>query len=217
MMASKGKLYGSGLEAVARPCSKCGEHQAADQFRPQTRVCRSCEAARARAAFAANPERAKATARARYANDPERILSKQKARNPNRPRDRYHADPAQAKARRLDWAHRNPGKINALHGMRRARKRNACPPWLTDDQRAAMADIYRAARKAGCQTDHIIPLAGCRQCGAFGLHVPWNLQILSGALNQAKRNLCQECWSGGGSASAGSSCGGSPTKVASQR
>ena len=224
MQATKGKLYGGGLAAVARiggqcraVCSKCGEDKPAIDFRPQKRVCRSCEAAKAREWFRLNPERAKAAARARYAVAPGPILAAQKLRDPNRSTKRYRNNPARAKAQALASAARHPGTRSAIDAKRRSKKRNACPAWLTTEQLAEIRVICRSAKVEGRHVDHIIPLAGCRVCKAHGLHVPWNLQTLSASENASKRNLCQDCWvavRGGGRAPVRSSHGGPPSNVA---
>jgi 5-methylcytosine-specific restriction endonuclease McrA len=65
----------------------------------------------------------------------------------------------------------------------------ATPKWLTVDQWNEMDALYIKARgltkKTGVehQVDHIYPLAGRDSCG---LHVPWNLQILTGLANRRK-------------------------------
>ena len=75
--------------------------------------------------------------------------------------------------------------------IRRARKKSACPPWLTMDDRRKMRAIYKESARLSIETgiqhhvDHIHPLAGKYSCG---LHVPWNLQILTASENQAKYN-----------------------------
>lgn len=71
---------------------------------------------------------------------------------------------------------------------RRAAKRHACPSWVN---RSALADIYVEARRRSQETgikhhvDHIVPLVNERVCG---LHVPWNLQILTAEENLQKSN-----------------------------
>jgi 5-methylcytosine-specific restriction endonuclease McrA len=78
--------------------------------------------------------------------------------------------------RRRIWA----GKVNP----------GALPPWLTDEQREAMQWFYDEARRLTKETrvshvvDHIHPLNGAHSCG---LHVPWNLQVLTDAENKRKR------------------------------
>lgn len=45
--------------------------------------------------------------------------------------------------------------------------------------------VYSEARKAGMTVDHVVPLNGEK---VSGLHVPWNLQILTRSENSAKGN-----------------------------
>lgn len=68
--------------------------------------------------------------------------------------------------------------------------KEAIPPWLTDEQKAAIQWFYDEARRLTAETgvqhvvDHIAPLNGAHSCG---LHVPWNLQVLTDAENKRKR------------------------------
>jgi 5-methylcytosine-specific restriction endonuclease McrA len=84
--------------------------------------------------------------------------------------------------RQLDRA-RNKDKV-AKNALRRARKLQATPPWLTEEQLEQMRKIYRTC-PPGHHVDHIYPLNHPLCCG---LHVPWNLQHLSVEENLAKGN-----------------------------
>lgn len=83
---------------------------------------------------------------------------------------------------------------------RDAQKAGATPAWLTDEQQAAIVAIYRdaASRDTPHHVDHIIPLNHPDVCG---LHVPWNLQVLTAEENLRKSNsfdgtLDNEGWRG---------------------
>lgn len=74
--------------------------------------------------------------------------------------------------------------------LRKARNKKAKPPWLNAEQKKKIQWYYLVAeliRKQGidCQVDHIVPLLGVEVCG---LHVPWNMQILTTYENQTKHN-----------------------------
>ena len=85
----------------------------------------------------------------------------------------------------------HPGQHNAAGARRRAIKLNATPPWLTRRMKLEIQRVYVAAsemyKRDGVryQVDHIIPLQGDTVCG---LHVPWNLQILTINENASKGN-----------------------------
>ena len=89
------------------------------------------------------------------------------------------------------WALKNPAKVSAKGGKRRAAKLNRTPHWLTDDQHNKIKEFYIEARRLTkfygikYHVDHIVPLQGKT---VSGLHVPWNLQILTASENSAKRN-----------------------------
>ncbi|WP_414897002.1 HNH endonuclease signature motif containing protein [Rhodovulum sp. YEN HP10] len=74
---------------------------------------------------------------------------------------------------------------------RTAAKRKASPPWLTDEHLAAIRAVYAEAARLTEATgiphhvDHIIPLT---HPDVQGLHVPWNLQVLTTSENQSKGN-----------------------------
>ena len=60
----------------------------------------------------------------------------------------------------------------------------ATPPWLTPEMIAEMKSIYERAGQ-GQHVDHIVPLTNKIVCG---LHVPWNLQVISEKENLTKSN-----------------------------
>ncbi len=75
--------------------------------------------------------------------------------------------------------------------LRRASKRNATPPWLTKEHLEEIKLLYKKAKLMSMESgetyhvDHIHPLAGKNFCG---LHVPWNLCVISGTDNLSKGN-----------------------------
>ena len=109
----------------------------------------------------------------------------------SRVRAYYHRNTVKVRAAHKAWMRANPGVCNALRAKRDARKLNATPKWMTQAQFKAIAEIYIEARRLqgvdGIRrhVDHIYPLQG-RTCS--GLHVPWNLQILTAEENLKKSN-----------------------------
>ena len=87
------------------------------------------------------------------------------------------------------WAKANPGNCAARCAKRRAAKLQATPPWLTEQHFADIGKFYAEAAKLQAtdgikrHVDHIYPLQGKTVCG---LHVPWNLQILTAVDNRRK-------------------------------
>lgn len=107
------------------------------------------------------------------------------AAHPERSAIRYAADPKRARAFCFAWAQANPEKVCALTAKRRANRLRATPAWLTPEQDTHILDWYRRAKERGLTVDHIIPLSGKMVCG---LHVPWNLALLSAVDNSKKGN-----------------------------
>lgn len=60
----------------------------------------------------------------------------------------------------------------------------ATPPWITDEHKQQIKAIYNS-RGAGENVDHIVPLSNPLVCG---LHVPWNLEVITIKANLAKSN-----------------------------
>lgn len=83
------------------------------------------------------------------------------------------------------WTKANRAKTAAWWALYNAQKIKATPLWLSGQQKSLMLKIYCQAREAGMTVDHIVPLRGRFVCG---LHVPWNLQHLTGPQNSSKGN-----------------------------
>jgi hypothetical protein len=119
--------------------------------------------------------------------------SKWKADNPARlqeyERRVWQDNKEKGRERYRDWAKKNRAKLAAKAGLRRALQDRATPAWV---DKLALEKIYedcQALTKATgvlYHVDHIVPLKNFLVCG---LHVPWNLQLLTASENSRKRNL----------------------------
>jgi hypothetical protein len=115
-------------------------------------------------------------------------------------------DPAKANAARLkhqrsnreDYRRRNseydkahkPQRA-AREAYRRAMKLKATPSWLTDEHIKQMESLYIKRDELRLEdgiiyhVDHVVPLISETVCG---LHVPWNLQVITASDNLTKGN-----------------------------
>ncbi len=104
-----------------------------------------------------------------------------------------HPERAKEVARRSQRKQKllHPERVKAAKIVYRHSARAATPKWLTKEQRAQMRAIKREAQHLTKETgvkhhvDHIIPIVHPEICG---LHVPWNLQILTADENLSKNN-----------------------------
>jgi hypothetical protein len=89
------------------------------------------------------------------------------------------------------WRKNNPDKRAATHAKRRAEQLKATPKWLTKEHFLEIEGFYKLAKLMEKQlggkydVDHIVPFKGSN---VSGLHVPWNLQVLTKKENIKKSN-----------------------------
>ena len=185
-----------------RHCPKCDSDKPLDQFNKDKTTtsgfatwCREC---------------CKAKNKARYnAIRPERLAKQKKwsDANPDKRRKscaaRYERNGDSVRKQALEWAKNNPKRCNAnarkhyrkypekaadRSALRQSRLQFATPPWVDHE---ALLIFYREARAKTRETgikyevDHIHPIVSDILCG---LHVPWNLQILTQFDNRSKGN-----------------------------
>ena len=89
------------------------------------------------------------------------------------------------------WAKNNPEiqKANVKH--RRTKHKQATPKWLTQEHKTEIKQFYLDAMLVSKVTgvpyavDHIVPLRGEL---VSGLHVPWNLAVITREENSKKSN-----------------------------
>ena len=92
---------------------------------------------------------------------------------------------------RNTWKENNPELVKADNKHRRNKHRLATPNWLTQEHKAQIKQKYIEAmaitRGTGVAhvVDHIVPLRGEL---VSGLHVPWNLAVITSKANSKKSN-----------------------------
>jgi 5-methylcytosine-specific restriction endonuclease McrA len=125
-------------------------------------------------------EASKAAGKRYYERNKEAVIARAAARPPE-------------EKRRLQkqYKDQNIDATRADTSVRRRRHREATPAWLTPSERLAMRQLYIQARKLTEITgeryvvDHIVPLRSHEVCG---LHVPWNLRVITQEENLKKSN-----------------------------
>ena len=118
-----------------------------------------------------------------YAKNREKIIAYQK---------KYRNDPSnKEKIRQAKRIYREENKsyLNALKAAYKANKKGSTPDWVNHDEIAKHYDkCKRLNNQAGYikyHVDHVVPLKHKKICG---LHVPWNLQVITAHENCSKRN-----------------------------
>lgn len=105
---------------------------------------------------------------------------------------RANARPIEERVKhREKYKTQNPELYKALTSVRKRRHKHATPSWITKEQKIAIRNLYLQAMALTKITgekyvvDHIIPLINPIVCG---LHVPWNLRVITQEENLKKSN-----------------------------
>lgn len=198
-----------------RTCTKCREAKDANQFYKTvygspSSWCKKCHNKSARANYAkkharpamvtVSPDAPRACTRCsemktcadfgRVRNSPDGLRRMCKACRVAVEQLRYARNAEARKQYGREWGARNRDALRAGKAARKTAVKQATPSWLTAIQRAQVAEFYDIALARTTQTgvahevDHIYPIKGTH---SRGLHVPWNLQVLTAAANNTKR------------------------------
>jgi DNA polymerase III delta prime subunit len=171
-------------------CFKCNQEKPFEAFYSSNTHksgyaswCIVCEAERCKTKNIANRERRLAKAKEWRENHPETARNAIIAwREANKERYTNYF---------VQYSKANRGKVNTKWMKREAAKKSRTPAWLTDDDYWMIEQAYDIANKRtqmlGVQfhVDHIVPLQGKT---VSGLHVPWNLQVITAKENRMKSN-----------------------------
>jgi hypothetical protein len=120
--------------------------------------------------------------------------NKTKAKNPNKYYESNKVwrqnNPDKSASYTCKYIAKNKGDRNLWTANYRSAKDARQPKWLNAGQLFEMESVYNycaALRNVGLDyhVDHIVPLRGDN---VSGLHVPWNLQVITGADNMSKGN-----------------------------
>ena len=164
---------------MSRFCGRCEQHKPPEAFGSHT-YCRVCYNSWRRDWRAKNVDLVRAQIRRAIERDSERFKKyDRKSYLKNR-------EKRIAKSRR--WNIANKSTFAAREAARRAIQKSATPSWVDWSE---IQEIYRKAdertRATGVlhHVDHLVPLKSKIVCG---LHVPWNLRVVTAEENQAKGN-----------------------------
>lgn len=158
-------------------------------------TCAGCVSDAYQAWATKNPEKLKEKDRRRYDEDPEKQRARVRdwyARNAEARREKSRQNPEIGAARARAWRKKNPARARANFAAYRAAVLMATPKWADV---GLIEKVYQEAVERTNETgvryevDHIVPLRGRTVCG---LHVHYNLQILTRSENASKGNRLHE-------------------------
>lgn len=144
---------------------------------------------------AKDPEAHRQRARGYYWSNAEKAKEQKRSERASsdkvqkRARERYAANPEPKRASRRRYLAKYPEAAVAHGSERRSAVRRATPKWMTREQKREISAFRLEARRLTKLTgilhsvDHIEPLRGHDACG---LHVPWNMRVITQLENSRK-------------------------------
>lgn len=127
--------------------------------------------------------------------NPERVYE-QRERSRKKHWDKHVAG---VKAAQKEWYQANKDELRPIRTARARARENGLDTPISRMFIAECAKFYEEARRLTIETgvshvvDHYWPIKGANSCG---LHVPWNLRVITEAENALKRNIePEDTWS----------------------
>lgn len=187
------------IDGIRSICKKCIPIASKDYYERKKELIKN----KSKQFYNDNKEDCLASQKKYYTNNKKEILAKNKIYVSNNRENTYKNQTKWANNNRnkvnesqKKWRENNKGIKNSLTAKRRASRKKATPPWISKAQLAEITDIYKQAKELEAiffnrkfHVDHIVPLQGKN---VSGLHVPWNLQILTAEDNIRKGNRMYE-------------------------
>lgn len=177
-------------------CKKCLVEKPIDDYQfhrvsgKYYQTCRRCRQLQSYAWGKKNQDKKNASDKKWRDANPEKLWWK---RNPEEHKIKTAKASTEWRIRNPEYHHEhylnNKTKYVAARAKRRAAQENATPEWLTAIHKAQIQEMYDIALAKEIQTgvkhhvDHIVPIMGK---AVSGMHVPWNLQVITAKENLSK-------------------------------
>lgn len=202
---------------LSKACSKCKKELPTTEFGPCKATksglaswCRPCVREHSRRWYANNQDKHREAVTRWAERNPDKIAQYQRTSRRRRRKEiaeyrklprvraaetKQHREYVRRNRDRIlehqrQWYAKNP-HVFILHSRIRRQTMRLQQAWMTPENASKIADIYRECRQISEQTgiphevDHVMPVNGVDSCG---LHVPWNLRIVTRAVNRSKGN-----------------------------
>lgn len=193
---------------MSKTCTKCDKQKPLEDFNKQKvspdghrSYCRSCQSELSKQyrlnkqqdiAWVESERKRHREAKAKLRQDEDYRNKQAEKEKLRRLKLKQDSDWVEAERKRsINKYYNDKAPYVANAAKRRAMKLQATPRWLTDYDWEMIKWTYECAKIAekhygnSYHVDHIVPLQGKNVCG---LHVPWNLQVISAKQNLTKGN-----------------------------